>query len=58
MHRGLFIVIEGQDGLGKSTQASMLKNYLECNGRKVLLTREPEGCESERVVSIGEDRHA
>ena len=43
MKRGLFFVIEGPDGLGKSTQASILKDYLECKGRRVLLTREPGG---------------
>lgn len=39
--RGLFIVMEGVDGCGKSTQSSMLASYLRSLGRKVHLTCEP-----------------
>ena len=39
--RGLFIVIEGVDGSGKSTQADLLANYLRSLGRKVHHTMEP-----------------
>lgn len=38
---GLFIVIEGIDGTGKSTQAKMLKQALEKAGQTVILDREP-----------------
>ncbi|MGJ8657282.1 MAG: dTMP kinase [Akkermansiaceae bacterium] len=38
---GLFIVIEGIDGTGKSTQAKMLKQALEDAGKTVVLDREP-----------------
>ena len=38
---GLFIVIEGIDGTGKSTQANMLKSALEKAGNTVELDREP-----------------
>lgn len=38
---GLFIVIEGIDGTGKSTQAKMLKAALEKAGKTVTLDREP-----------------
>lgn len=38
---GLFIVIEGIDGTGKSTQAKMLRDALESAGHKVILDREP-----------------
>ena len=38
---GLFIVIEGIDGTGKSTQAKMLKLALENAGQTVTLDREP-----------------
>lgn len=36
-----FIVFEGLDGSGQTTQASLLKNFLEKKGFKVLLTKEP-----------------
>lgn len=39
--RGLFIVIEGVDGSGKSTQASLLAKYLRSLGRRVHQTAEP-----------------
>jgi len=40
---GLFIVFEGGDGAGKSTQAALLSERLEASGRTVLRTREPGG---------------
>ena len=41
--RGRFIVIEGIDGAGKTTQAEMLKSYLNSLGREVVRTAEPTG---------------
>jgi dTMP kinase len=41
--RGLFIVLEGPDKSGKSTQARRLAAALREAGRKVLHTREPGG---------------
>jgi len=41
MGRGFFIVLEGVDGTGKTTQASLLAEALEKRGLKVVLTREP-----------------
>lgn len=41
MQRGLFIVIEGIDGTGKSTQARHLAEWLVAQGREVVLSREP-----------------
>lgn len=41
--KGLFIVLEGPDKSGKSTQARLLKEALEARGRAVLHTREPGG---------------
>ena len=38
--KGLFIVMEGPDGSGKTTQINLLKEYLEEAG---LITREPGG---------------
>ncbi len=40
---GFFIVFEGGEGAGKSTQASRLAYHLIEAGRKVTLTREPGG---------------
>ena len=39
----MYIVIEGQDGTGKSTQARLLKEYFEKQGREVLVMDEPDG---------------
>lgn len=41
--RGLFVSLEGGDGAGKSTQARLLRDWLEAAGREVVLTREPGG---------------
>lgn len=41
--RGKFIVLEGPDRCGKSTQAKLLYNYLIAKGFDVVLTREPGG---------------
>ena len=38
---GKFIVIEGLDGSGKTTQLRLLAEYLRGRGRRVFLTREP-----------------
>ncbi|HXH33648.1 MAG TPA: dTMP kinase [Plantibacter sp.] len=43
--RGLFITLEGGDGVGKSTQVSLLSDWFEQQGRTVLRTREPGGSE-------------
>ncbi|WP_428074377.1 dTMP kinase [Candidatus Avelusimicrobium luingense] len=43
MPKGKFIVLEGPDRCGKSTQAKLLVNYLLEQGKDVLLTREPGG---------------
>ena len=42
---GLFIVFEGGDGSGKSTQLARLVDALRAEGRTVVATREPGGTE-------------
>jgi len=41
MSNGTFIVIDGIDGTGKSTQARRLAGWFEALGRQVVLSREP-----------------
>ena len=44
MKKGIFIVLEGPDRSGKSTQAALLRDWLEKERRrKVVVTREPGG---------------
>jgi dTMP kinase len=38
---GFFIVLEGGDGAGKSTQAEALAEWIRAKGHEVVLTREP-----------------
>ena len=53
MKKGLFIVLEGPDRSGKSTQAALLKTWLEEFGREVMVTREPGGTRlSEQIREI------
>jgi dTMP kinase len=40
---GLFLVFEGGEGAGKTTQMGRLASFLESIGQKVLVTREPGG---------------
>lgn len=40
---GLFITIEGPDGAGKSSQATLLAEHIRSLGKIVVLTREPGG---------------
>lgn len=40
---GMFLVMEGPDGSGKSTQIALLKEYLKEKGWECLVTREPGG---------------
>jgi len=41
IYSGKFIVVEGLDGSGQTTEAELLKNYLKERGYKVVLTKEP-----------------
>jgi len=40
---GVFVVFEGGEGAGKSTQSALLDSWLRAEGYSVLLTREPGG---------------
>jgi dTMP kinase len=41
--RGRFVVLEGGEGAGKSTNARFIQAWLQARGRRCLLTREPGG---------------
>jgi len=43
MNRGLFITLEGGEGAGKSTSLAFVREHLEQNGKRVVVTREPGG---------------
>ncbi|MBR5647448.1 dTMP kinase [Candidatus Saccharibacteria bacterium] len=49
----MFIVVEGQDGTGKDTQAKKLKEYFEAQGKKVVAYSESgTGSEDEFISEI------
>lgn len=51
--KGLFIVLEGPDGSGKSTMAKMIAQYYKDAGREIVFTREPGGTKiSEQIRDI------
>lgn len=56
---GFFLSLEGSDGCGKSTQAALLRQFLEGAGYPVTYSREPGGCPiSERIRDIILDVHS
>lgn len=57
MPKGIFITFEGIDGCGKSTQLSLLREYLESRGMDIVLVREPGGTAvGEKIREILLDR--
>jgi dTMP kinase len=56
--RGMFVVFEGGEGSGKSTQAELLAASLVGEGRDVVLTREPGATEvGQRIRGLLLDHH-
>ena len=54
---GPFVVLEGVEGAGKSTQARLLGDWLEGCGVRFTLTREPGGTEvGEAIRTLVQDR--
>ena len=41
LYKGKFIVLEGLDGSGQSTQVKLLTEFITNKGFKVLITKEP-----------------
>ena len=50
MSQGRFIVLEGIDGCGKSTQIALLAERLRAEGREVALTAEPTSSPSGKML--------
>jgi dTMP kinase len=56
---GLFVVFEGGEGAGKSTQVTLLADALRADGREVVVTREPGATEiGVRIRGLLLDRDA
>ena len=47
----MYIVIEGQDGTGKDTQAKKLKEYFESQGKKVVTYAESRTASKDKFIS-------
>jgi dTMP kinase len=53
MKKGIFITLEGGEGVGKSTNMLFIKQLLEDVGRSVITTREPGGTEfAEKIRTL------
>lgn len=56
--KGKFITFEGCEGVGKSTQLELLKEYFSAAGIDGIFTREPGGCEiSEKIRAVILDKN-
>jgi dTMP kinase len=58
MPRGRFISLEGNEGCGKSTQTSFLRERLEAAGHRVVLAREPGGTPTGEMIRDLLQHHA
>ena len=54
---GFFIVIEGLDGAGLSTQSALLAAYLRSTGNDVLLTKEPTAAPIGKLIKAALNRN-
>jgi dTMP kinase len=53
MKKGYFVTLEGGEGSGKSTIINYIKDFLENDGKKVVITREPGGIDiAEQIRSV------
>ena len=52
MTRGKFITLEGGEGVGKSTNLSFIKGYLQDHGIAVIATREPGGTQLAEKIRL------
>ena len=51
--KGKFVTFEGGEGVGKTTQLRLVKQYLEDNGIDAIFLREPGGNDiSEKIRNI------
>jgi len=50
MQKGLFITFEGTDGSGKTTQITLIKEFLSNKGYEVVLSREPGGTRVSELI--------
>jgi dTMP kinase len=49
---GIYIVIEGNDGAGKSTQAELLASYYRQQGREAIIIEEPGSDDSDKTTPV------
>ena len=52
---GAYIVIEGNDGTGKSTQVDMLAAWLRERGREVVVVEEPGSDDAAKTTPIANE---
>lgn len=53
--RGQYIVIEGNDGTGKSTQVALLAEWLRGQGREVVMVEEPGSDDPEKSTPVANE---